>query len=324
MQRDRVMAALAALFGVVVALAGAEAGLRLLDGAPTVPEPAFTVEPADWLAANPDFGWSLRPGAARLTFSDGYSVTATHDARGQRRTPPGRGEVVELHGGSFAYGLGLADEDTLGWRLQELLPDHDVRVRAVPGHSPLQAWLALQDHAREGTVPAGMVVTYAEFHDERVTMNRSWRRALQGTGFADDGLMPAVRTRRGVPYVDLVDPRFQPMRGARSSAVLARVCLTGDLLDEQRVRSWRVTGNLLIQLDRLARQHGTWVLVVGLSDDGTTRLTLRKLEAAGVRTLDAGLDWTDRVHQLWPHDHHPNAAAADHWARAVAEAVKGE
>lgn len=307
--------------GALVGLCAAEIGLRATGSAPHGPSEArFRVTPSEWVAPDPDSGWSLRPGSFRFTFGDGYSWTARHDDDGHRVTPPGSGRVLELHGGSFAYGLGLDDADSMGWRLQELLPEHDVRVRAVPGHGPLQAWAAMQDHIHDDTAPYAMIVTYASFHDERVTWNRSWRRALGGTQFADS--VPATRTTSGPPRVESVDPRPSTLPGAHRSAAVARVDRWLETRDERALESWRVTWNLLVELHHLAKANGTYVLVVGLTDDEPTRAMMTSLQAHGVLTLDAGLDPADRRHQLWPHDHHPNTAAADHWARSVANLVQ--
>lgn len=300
-----------------------ELGLRALGGAPwTPPAPTFVVTPSPWTVPDARLGWTLRPGEFTFDFAGGPRVSVRHDAEGRRLTPPGRGRILELHGGSFAYGLGLEDAESMGWRLQERLPDHDVRVHAVPAHGPLQAWMRLQELIATDRAPYAMVITYADFHDERVTWNRSWRRALSGSAL-ETRAMPAVRTRAGPPRVEAIDPRLHPLPGAGVSAILARLDRRRDVAEERELHSTDVSRNLLVELHHRAKAHGTLVLVVGLSSDPATRETLRFLGTRGVLTLDAGLDWRDPQNQLGPHDHHPNAAAADHWARAVAERVQG-
>ena len=325
--RTRARRTLLLLAWLLVGGALVEAGLRVGGATPwQQPVVPFVITPDGWAEADERTGWALRPGVFEYTFGDGYSQHATHDARGHRATPEGAGPLVELHGGSFAYGLGLADEDTMGWRLQGLLPEHDVRNRAAPGHGPVQAWLALDEHARLGTAPSAMVVTYAAFHDQRVTVNRSWRRALVGprTGHGiDPQTLPAVRSRRGAPVVRAVGAELAPLPGARRSAAVARLDLLADVLDEWRRGSTAVTRSLLVELWRRGEQLGTRVVVVGLADDPRTRATLQRCGELGVPTLDAGLDWTDPRWQLQPHDHHPNARAAERWATAVAELVAG-
>jgi len=313
------------LLASVLAVGFLELGLRAAGNSPWAPPPTvFEVTPADWIRPDPTHGWALRPGQFTVAFDGGPTAAVAHDDEGRRVTPPGRGRVLELHGGSFVYGFGLSDADSMGWRLQARLPDHDVRVRAVPGHGPLQALTALQVHRANGTAPYAMVVGYVAFHDERITWNRSWQRALSGSEFALSArpwLMPAVRTRSGRPQLESIDPRLSLLPGAPVLAAVARLDRLRDDLQERRLRSSEVARNLLVELHREAKAHGTYVLVVGLSNDEATGATLEHLRGHGVLTLDAGLDWTDPSNQLGPHDPHPNAAAADHWARAVADLV---
>jgi|GEM_PF-2469296 len=304
-------------------LAALEGGAWVAGERPWSPAVAsFSVSPADWVAGDARQGWVLRPGTFEFAYPGGHQAVATHTEFG-RVTPSGKGRVIELHGGSFAYGLGLDDEQSLGWRLQERLPDFDVQSRAVPGHGPLQAWTALEQHLEQGTAPYAMVVTYVEFHDERVTWNRSWRRAMSGNSFAGSAgaSMPAVRNRSGWPRVEPVEPRLRPLRGSPWSARIAARDRLLDDEEEHRLQSAAVTRNLLVHLHHRAKENGTYVLVVGLSDDASTRSTLDHLADQGVLTLDAGLQWRDPRNQLWPHDTHPNAAAAEAWARTISDVV---
>ena len=169
------------LASTAVALLVMEGGLRLSGAGPWEPvPPAFEVTPEGWMRPDPARGSAGGPGEFTLRFEDGYAAQVHHGPDGARVSGPHvqGAPRLDVHGGSFAYGLGLPDSASLPWRLQEALPEWDVRNRSLSGYGPLQAWIALDRQLAEGTAPALLVVGYAGFQDERVTLVRNWRRSL--------------------------------------------------------------------------------------------------------------------------------------------------
>ncbi len=312
-----------------LALVGAEVGLRTTGAEVwSDPEPRFEFEPE---AVEPDevYGWRLKPGAYSAAHRDGPTIGVRHDAMGCRGGAAGEAAAVtvglrgggarsrvEVHGGSFVYGLGLAEAETLPARLGAALPEWSVKNRGVPGYGPVQAWLALERHVAEGTAPDVMIVGYASFHDERTTLVRNWRRALRGW---DLGATPSTRTRRGTPEVAPRAPTMSPWEANRRSVLVHRIERAADFGQDLVVDSQAVTANLLTQLHRAGAEHGVRVVVAGLADDRWTRKTLWRLDRRGVETVDVGLPWTDARWHL-PHDPtHPNADATARWADQLAD-----
>ena len=130
--------------GTLVGLLLAEVLLRLAAPQPT--GVLALVNDPDLLVANePDAsGFVSIPGIYRHTFS--------HDAEGRRRTTsPGPGPEVMILGDSFAYGMGVDDDETVASRLGEVLRQRGMPVTVtdagVPGvGSPVHALRLLQTH----------------------------------------------------------------------------------------------------------------------------------------------------------------------------------
>ena len=316
----------ASLLGAVVVAVGLlEGGLRGLGAQVwTASPPAFDVQPPGWTQPDPVYGYVGAPGRYALRFADGFGAALTHGDDGWRTTGDGPGTgapVVEVHGGSFAYGLGLNDAASLPWRLQELLPEWRVRSRALPGYGPMQAWVALDEHLANGTGPAVLVVAYAGFQDERVTLTRNWRRSLSAW---DGGMLPpvpATRTLWGVPVVQRGSPTLVAGPLAGRSVLAGRLVRIADRVEDAAASSHGVSRNLLLQLHRRGQQAGVRVVIAGLAQDRWTRDTLRWCAARGAEVVDVGLPWREPAWSLAPHDGHPNAAAAASWAVGIAQVI---
>jgi len=315
------MRALLIACAVVVAALLAEGGARLGGVQPAGPTPArFSVEPAGWMRPDPTLGFAPAPGAFTLRYGSGDSVEVRHDASGRRATPTGRGPVLEVHGGSFAYGLGVADDETLVAQLAVRAPDWQVRNRAAPGYGPTQAWAALDESIAANATPALMVIAYAAFQDERVAVVRNWRRSLAASGLGAASL-PCARGRRGPPRLLRCSAGYEPSRLAEHLVLADVFDRSADVGHNLVVDSHKVTRNLLVHLHQGAEEAGVTLLLVGLDDDHWTADTLGFCEARGVPTLDAGLPWRDGQWTLPFDATHPNSAAHAVWGAAIAEAV---
>ena len=318
----------AVVVGAGLALGLGELGLRALEPAEERGA-AFAVEPGGWVRADAAMGYVGAEGRFAVRFADGWTTQVTHGADGLRITAPvagfgarggAAGPTLEVHGGSFAHGLGLDDAQTLPWRLQEALPGWTVRNRAVSGYGPLQAWIALDQAIAVGDAPAAFVVAYAGFQDERVTQVRNWRRSMRAWV---PGGMPSTRTLWGTPRVEHRGAGLQVWTLADRSALAARGSRVADRLEDAVASSHGVSRNLLVQLGRRGAEHGVRVVIAGLSDDPWTADTLAWCARRGIEVVDVGLPWTEPRWNLEPHDGHPNAAAAAAWAEGIAAAIAG-
>lgn len=326
--------ALVALLLGLVGLGAMEAGLRATGARPaSEPAPAFVTEPAPLVQPDERLGYRLRDGEFATRFGAGHEARSRHAggrrvgaAEGRPRSgrsvdAPGR---LDLHGGSFAYGLGIEDGQTLADHLQARTSLQVVND-GVPGWGPLQAWLTLEQQVAEGGAPDALWLLHASFQDERVSAVRNWRRAIapwRARLSVTD--LPVARNHHGTPRVQRRPLAFRPLPGASSSALLARLDLGLDLVDDLRVDSHKASRNLIVQLGRAAEAAGSSFLLVGLQDDRWTRDTLRFAERRGLRTVDVALPWREPPWNLAPWTHHPGSAAYAEWARRLEPQLPGQ
>lgn len=134
--------------GLVLALAIFEIGLRLVAPQPTGPS---------HLMPHEDLGVVPRPSHSGTVRLPGlYTYSFEHDADGFRLTPPASGDStapeVLLLGDSFAYGMGVENEETTASRLAAALDARGMPTRVVNGArigaGPGYALRLLQTHGR--------------------------------------------------------------------------------------------------------------------------------------------------------------------------------
>ena len=167
------------VFGLVVALCGAEIICRLAGkSAGTVPE-AFSPSKVvfrDPFVENLFTGWQLKPGTYQLPLGGrnrASKISVNADASRATRSEDSPSFSVKpkivFIGDSFTFGEGLDDEESLPWRLQELLPNLNVINHAVGGYGTCQAKLRLEQ--LKESLSAGDIVIYgfSAFHEERNT-----------------------------------------------------------------------------------------------------------------------------------------------------------
>src|SRR5262249_26695941 len=128
-----------------------EIGARVLLPPPLrISHRRFVDPPVPKHIADPVLGWTIpsqdavyqfrvagRNGSvdASYTIQNGHRVTASHSMAGP---------IVIAAGCSFTFGLGVNDEDTWPWLLQERMPDYRVVNVGVNGYGTDQALLAAE------------------------------------------------------------------------------------------------------------------------------------------------------------------------------------
>jgi hypothetical protein len=146
-------------------------------------------EPSPRYVLDPDLGYRPKPATYRETYSrrdgaewshfrvkhtslaDGSRWTGDHDANPR--------STVYIFGDSFVEGMGVNDEQTFSYLLQQARRDLRVRLFAVRGYGMTQAYI-LFNRLRSEIGPNDVVILgYADFYDARTVVSPSWLRYSQ-------------------------------------------------------------------------------------------------------------------------------------------------
>jgi len=237
---------------------------------------------------DPELGWALRPGrhvwrepapgAGNLAFTIGVDrsrVTAPDGTAGNATARP----AIAVIGGSWMFGFGLSDEQTMAWKLQDRLPEYRVVNLAVTGYGAYQSWLALQRRIEAGKEDI-RVVLYGLIHAHtlRNVADYSWRKSMYFVNAARNAGALAF------PYVTLDDDgglRRHPPEAYRLSAAA------------ERFPVWRLVEDFA---ERLA--HGRKD-----SAEATTLRLLREMDAwckqRSIRFIALYADFGDREYETY-------------------------
>ena len=321
-----VRSAVLALASVAVAFGVVEVGARAAGLRPYRPaEWNIRVEPGGrYQVAHPTLGYAPRPGRFTIHFGDGHTWRATHLADGTRITRPletypsaAALPQIWIFGCSFTHGWGLDDEETFAWRLQQLLPDHEVKNFGVGGYGTLQSLLQLREALGRGPAPGVAVLAYGDFHDERNTRLRSWRKANSEYRRFGTTAQPFVRLGADGRLVQRFDDAtYRDLFLIRHSALLNRLDVAWSLVEDRFVKSHEVSRVLVEEFDREARAHGTVFVLGGIIATEPTREMLGWAGRRGIRATDLSVDLSAPGNAM-RFDGHPSARANREFARKL-------
>lgn len=310
--------------GLLVALALAEGGLRLLvpDGAFAPPsQDAFWLRrmqlhsgaalAADDLVADPQLGWRMKPA---------YAAPGVHHGPQGFRDTGRRGTDVALRilaiGDSFAYGLGVRDDETFE-ALLEANPGVEVVNAGVNGYGTDQAVLMWELHGRR-LAPKAVVLTYY--------VDDFFRNGLA----VREGPKPRFVHEPVSGRFELLDPQESLRRALEAQAASASRLRLAQLaglawdrlshrlghVDEESLRALARTHRYLLQrLQRSVTESGARLLVVFIGHVHGGAPEHRWAEAEVMASCrDLGIDCLNMVQEMagpnWRDHYLPNA----HWS----------
>ncbi len=278
---------------VVIAIAAIELFTRVAGGRPYA-EPERTGL-SSLFEADSLLGYTTRPGLVELPGSDDVTwISVRHDEDGSRAVEPADNYLnassmseTWVVGGSWQYGVGLEDQETLAWQIYDAvkeLPSLQTIVsnHAVAGYSASQVYLMLRRAIEWGERP--FVVTLPTRYAD-VAETRGGRFNLAPV-LGDLGYQfPVVRS------ADPLDVRhhrltYQPLPFASSFAVV-------NMID-----SWfrssgfqQADGELVDATIALLRDHGIGVILLN-EDEFSSRMT-RELRINSSRFVDLPISESD-------------------------------
>jgi hypothetical protein len=184
----RVLSALGLLVAsVAISLVAAEAIVRALGHAPFIRAAQASLDQAvptpTWTQFDRELGWVHRPNAVfeQSTGAVSFWDDSTRITRLVEQT--GAPVYAALLGCSYTEGPWLADNESLGWLLQQRLPLLDVRNYATGGYGSYQSLLSLRRHFARAEKPTSVVIyALGSFHGMRDRASRTWESVLRPRG----------------------------------------------------------------------------------------------------------------------------------------------
>lgn len=324
-RRRRLRFALGVLASVVVSLAvGAEVVLRLCGVDPwRMPSNTKSVEPGGSLfRPDPVLGYTHLPGAFVVTLATGYQFRMTHLPNTLRVTHPletypssPEKEGIWIFGCSITHGWSLNDEETYPWLLQEHFPDFEIVNFGVSGYGTLHSLLQLRE-ALQHSRPRLVVLAYASFHDVRnLDLRKRQKAALVMQRFGSV-LQPYARLdEQGELRIEMATQEYGEFPLMRVSALSHFLEMTWNDIEASRSNSAEVARKLVLEIDRVAREHGTR-LVVAFIDQKCDEMK-RFTDEHGIPSFDISVDLSIRGNTNYPHNEHPSARANRHYANTL-------
>jgi hypothetical protein len=172
---------------VALSLAALEGIARALGRAPFTRAEQTSLDQAvptpSWTQFDRELGWVHRPNSAFEQSTGAVSFWADSTRATRPVEQAGAPTYVALVGCSLTEGPGLADNETLGWLLQQRLPLLDVRSYATGGYGSYQSLLSLRRHFARAEKPTSVVIyALGSFHGMRDRASRTWESALRPRG----------------------------------------------------------------------------------------------------------------------------------------------
>lgn len=257
---------------VLVLVTLAEAAARLLGFAPVshLANSNLSGREYNWAAEDARAGWMNRVGVFRSREAGAVPMTFWSDGRRATRPNPeksGSTALIILAGCSITQGYGIADSETMGWRLQEHNPSLDVENYGTGGYGTYQTLLRLEEVLAERTAsaqPALVVYNYFSWHVLRDIAPFEWVlkfRDRQGAYFAP----PSVTIAEGsLVEHPLIRFAMWPLEDELALVAMAKRAYL-HILFMGREDDFVAAGKLVLaRLKDVVRRHGAQLLIVSL------------------------------------------------------------
>ncbi|MGE0269465.1 MAG: hypothetical protein AB7S78_13530 [Candidatus Omnitrophota bacterium] len=275
------------------------------------------------IALDDTLGWRLRSGSYDVFTAEGEKGIqyTLHELRGRDTGGSDRSaeQSVFFLGGSFVFGQGLDDDETLSWKFQENQPDITVRNYGVMGYGTYQTSLYMKEIIPKTTGARLVIYGLIQEHEERNVAAASW---------VEDFVLRAHSGKVRFPYIKSVDGMDfhseiflgYPYSRAVSKFVMPRLILKAvmQIVSRRRERyKDKVLEFLLLDMDRYCREQGVKFSVLILQADAQKYAQYSDFVLShGINFLQCPLMTSEYG---LPGDGHPNADMNNQWAECVSK-----
>ncbi|MCB9231455.1 MAG: hypothetical protein H6581_07325 [Bacteroidia bacterium] len=269
------------------------------------------------------YGFLPDPAARLYTLNDQLTFHTQHNKEGFRLTSQIENDTLKrdeiwILGGSFTYGWGIETEESFPFLLQNQLPELKIRNFGVPAFGPHQSFDLLHNQLGQSPKPKMVVLAYASFHNQRVTCNDFWLKALAGLQATEGFYYPWFRLENGEQKRGMQKVAYHPLPGQKISAFVHFLEIQGNHAQEKNLQSFQTTRELLEDMVDFCRENQITFCLAGLEPDAETVAMLdyfRQMD--GVVVCDISVDRSEPGMSLEPIDPHPSAAAHEIYAEKL-------
>lgn len=314
-----------------------EIGLRIF-GFEKFEIPKFTVvsNPSRHLLPDENLGVRLNPGSYVVTLNQHLKFRATHLANGYRTCGESSIEapLIVFYGCSFTYGTGVNNEEVYPYILQEEFESLKIENRAVPGYGQGQILTILEDDLIKPKKPSVIVLNYLSFHNERNTLNSSYRQKLRlGYEITKRDDIGIIRFKCNYPYGKIENGKLimdqLSMQEIRStfplisySTVMNSLQNLWDQTSEDEEEDEKVTFALIDRIQNICNKKGVKLVISTMTNDESTKRFIAHCQTRLITTIDISLDLSKEGYNNKPYDQHPSALAHKIFAEKLEKFLK--
>ncbi len=292
--------------------------------------------PTRHLLPDEQLGVRLNPGQYKVTLNKLLKYTATHLANGYRSCGESNSDspLIAFYGCSFTYGTGVNDEDVYPYILQKKFNSLNIENRAVPGYGQAQMLLNLEEDLSKPNKPTVIVLNYLSFHNERNTLNASYRQNLRiGYGITkrDDAGIEQFKCAYTFGEIEKGKLVLGQLSMQEINSTLPFISYSAsmnwfqNLWDQTSVNAQedeKVTLALIDQIQEVCKKNDVKLIISTMSNDDITKRFIQHCESRSIATIDISVDFTQKGYNNKPFDQHPSALAHHEIAVKLEEFLK--
>lgn len=311
----------------IIAIVLLEVGLRICGfGVFELPEFSMTSIPNSHLSPDNTLGIRLNSGTYNVTINKKLKYTATHLNNGQRTC--GRVEKsseeqtkIAFYGCSFTYGTGVNDSEVYPFLLQAEFPNLKIENRAVPGYGQAQILINLEQDLKSTNKPDVIILNYLSFHNERNTLNPSYRKKLRmGYQITERDDHEIAKFKCSYPFGSIVENELKleqmsiqeisstfPLIGY--SASMNALQNTWDERTIDAIEDEKVTLAMIDRIHEICKINKVKLVISTMMNDKVTSRLINHCREKSISTVDISVDFSRKGFTNAPYDQHPSAKA---------------
>lgn len=293
---------------------------------PWMVEHDLTIEPDGRFFTKDDLlGWRHLAGRYSIQLSEDFSFTVTQQEQGRITRPLELYDTVDdrpkvwVFGCSYTHGWSLDDDETYCWQLQERLPQYEVVNWGGDGYGTLQSLLSLERELQRRDPPEVVILGHADFHDERNTFSRSWKKILTASNKMGAIPVPCARLdREGNLRIRETRLKYVKFPLMEHSAFVHQVEKKYNRFLNRLYRNGAVTQAIIERMAETCDARGIEFAVAGITQTQATRDMLDYCRnSLNLHAIDVSVNAGRDEHNNLPHDPHPNGLANRQYAEEL-------